>query len=413
MKTILLKKSILLAGLFSFLNAGAQWSTLNTGIQATILELSAPSQDTIFFSAEKLYRSMNGGQTFDTINLPRIIKVTHISYFDRSNVVVSGLDPELLIARIFKSADAGNTWIEITPPQFTRADEVAFSDAMHGVALITPEFPMQEGYYFYTQDGGTSWDMLGPYDGLYFKNVLFNGGTGYAIAHTFNVDVPDRVMKSVDGGRTWNKIFDSPDTLNTLEAILFTSKTNGFVLSNDIKDVTAKIFFTNDGGETWVTRRFTHGNILAFSFVDAKNGLVISDNGVIYNTIDGGITWNEDRLTDTDLQVISSVGEIAFAGGLNGKLLKRSPGTGIWEPVSGDREEAYPNPSNGNVFIPTSNFGQQINIEITDITGKIILKKSYSSNSGIIVLEELEKGIFMVTLKDENNKQEVYRILIE
>lgn len=107
---------------------------------------------------------------------------------------------------------------------------------------------------------------------------------------------------------------------------------------------------TSDGGARWTcVLRTTQTELVAVDFLDAQNGVAVSDGGSIYTTSDGGATWagtsDPGVLTqrhavmdpkNTGAQPYATVDGIAFRGALNG-----------W--AFGSRDENVPNAKPGQI----------------------------------------------------------------
>ena len=62
--------------------------------------------------------------------------------------------------------------------------------------------------------------------------------------------------------------------------------------TNDLGSFGSVVLKTADGGATWkCVLRATATELVAVDFLDAQNGVAVSDGGSIYTTTDGGATW--------------------------------------------------------------------------------------------------------------------------
>ena len=72
----------------------------------------------------------------------------------------------------------------------------------------------------------------------------------------------------------------------------------------------------------------------------------------------------------------------------------------------------YPNPSSdGNVNICADEFSGNVNINIFDTSGKLVLKKTMQPNEGYIVLSELPSGLYYLKMTDTVGKSMTKRLL--
>ena len=110
------------------------------------------------------------------------------------------------------------------------------------------------------------------------------------------------VLRTIDGGDTWQKLSVTTDTLDFRDVDAFDSKT-AYVLSIGNGPL-SRIYKTTDGGATW-TLQFKNDDPKAFydamSFWDPNHGIVIGDsiNGqfCIMTTENGGRTWTRIQAT--------------------------------------------------------------------------------------------------------------------
>ena len=66
----------------------------------------------------------------------------------------------------------------------------------------------------------------------------------------------------------------------------------------------------------------------------------------------------------------------------------------------------YPNPNSGSFFIENLGNSTAATVSITDVQGKEVYSTSFNTNNRINVdMNNLEKGMYMVTVKSENGVQ--------
>ena len=61
-----------------------------------------------------------------------------------------------------------------------------------------------------------------------------------------------------------------------------------------------------------------------------------------------------------------------------------------------DKPLIYPNPANDKVYINLPNFENTCNIEVFDVNGRLVLSKSINSESSILDISNLHKGIYYI-----------------
>jgi photosystem II stability/assembly factor-like uncharacterized protein len=139
---------------------------------------------------------------------------------------------------------------------------------------------------------------------------------------------------------TWHPI--SAPTQTQLNCISFGTNQVGFIGGND------SVFMKSiDGGKTWnrlaLSIAFTTNmrNVIALQFLDAQNGyILVGPYGGLYSTSDGGVTWISEQPNQTNMCFKSSLyfrnaqngfvgGSMCFQGATIANLTN-----GIWDTVA-------------------------------------------------------------------------------
>ncbi len=178
---------------------------------------------------------------------------------------------------VLKTMDGGTSW-ELQPDADKWLHKILFINQDTGYA--TSNIP----YSIYrTVDGANSWEDITPENQEYFKTViqtsqnkLFAFGTGGFIA------------ESGDFGDTWTEI--SHGLKESFLEIQFTDEQTGFITAGDL------LLKSLDGGVSWDTTSisgFSYGNVQASHFCDKNTGFVLGGSGEILRTTDGGSSWSK------------------------------------------------------------------------------------------------------------------------
>jgi photosystem II stability/assembly factor-like uncharacterized protein len=154
-----------------------------------------------------------------------------------------------------------------------------------------------------TTDGGQSWtDTAIELPGIHIPTLnaihFVNPNVGWAVGVDSGAD--GIVIKTTDGGASWG--FTRLAQKQTPISVFFTDADNGFIggsteLPGDEGSIggPSAILVTTDGGQNWQTRYTVPHSILRVQFVDNMTGWASATRGVIYNTTDGGRTWDKQR----------------------------------------------------------------------------------------------------------------------
>jgi photosystem II stability/assembly factor-like uncharacterized protein len=174
-------------------------------------------------------------------------------------------------------------------------------------------------------NGGTTWNVLptagGMLEPLYAAHFV-SGTTGYAAGAS------GQVIGTTDAGTRWT-IHQVP-TFNDLFAVSFASPTVGWVAG-----AKGSIFGTTDGGLTWSAESTnTILNLYGLQFIDALTGYAVGASGRIMKTTDAGATWTVQ--TSGTTQPLYSVtflnATTGYAAGAFGTILKTVNGGATWTP---------------------------------------------------------------------------------
>ena len=196
------------------------------------------------------------------------------------------------------------------------------------------------------------------------------------------------VLKTTDGGSSWTATRISQKEVPT--AVFFVDADNGWIGGatpppgdEDGIGGPSSLLATTDGGHTWQSRYNIPISIYRVFFVDKMTGWASGSKGVIYNTVDSGLTWNTQRteietgdgpvdlsgdgakqFAVSGLQFIDK--DHGFAGasateGEGGRFLATSNGGAAWRrqwvvPNAGIKDIFFLNQSDGWVLTDTGMF---------------------------------------------------------
>jgi len=168
---------------------------------------------------------------------------------------------------VFHSDDGGRAWAPLPGKlNLNNYSAISFSDAQHGWLLAQPN------HVATTADGGQTWSEVEQKISARTVRVRFvDAATGWA----FGLD-GTTMLGSGDGGKTWISESTGLKSYDPLEDLDFRDAHNGFVLSYN-----GQIIATADGGKHWrQIGTLAHG-IHALSFPDPSHGWVVGDKGYI------------------------------------------------------------------------------------------------------------------------------------
>ncbi|MEN7546854.1 YCF48-related protein [Rapidithrix thailandica] len=225
-----------------------------------------------------------------------------------------------------KPDDDGNPKRELTITKLATSIEqqvraVQFIDEQTGFMAGGEAYPEEKAFLLKTTDGGNSWEKVFAEDGFYItgvalidKNIIMaSTNKGY-------------LLRSENGGSTWNKL-DAFENDFYMADIRFQDENTGYVVGS-VNSV-GIIIRSTDGGLNWAPVEVDPITLLQDNPLNtitfAENNTVLLsggtyDNGQILKSTDGGENWTglslSSKVMITDLVIKGNEG---FAIGNNGQ----------------------------------------------------------------------------------------------
>jgi dipeptidyl-peptidase-4 len=250
---------------------------------------------------------------------------------------------------VLRTIDGGQSW---QPRPVAGAETLDFRDidAMSDAVAYTLSIGAGESSRIYkTIDGGAHWNLqFANTDPKVFLDAMAFWDAERGIAFSDSVDGRFVILRTVDGGRTWERV--AADRLPPAlpgEGAFAASGTNVAMSGRDqvwIGTTASRVLRSSDGGRTWAiaTTPVATGQatgIFSIAFRDAQHGVVVGgdyrkeseaiDNAAI--TADSGATWTLVR--DRGLAGFRSV--VAWLPGATGALIALGPSGADWSSDEG------------------------------------------------------------------------------
>ncbi|HKJ80639.1 MAG TPA: hypothetical protein VJ954_01345, partial [Ignavibacteriaceae bacterium] len=268
-------------------DAGATWTVTDSMLQYLAFNfvyssIYSEKGKTLFVSTlGGMYTSGDNGLTFNRLTSNRDFFILNLG------VEKNPPDPskQMIIAlsntkSYLISTDAGSTWNEKEFP-YSLISNFSQIRIAEGVIYFIPD---QDNLYKSTDEGNTWNNIFAPSQGAIRAMDVLNKNTIFIEGYPWT-------LYSKDGGTTWTK---SP---LANEVWLNQSK---IIDTNDIVSVggyygdggtSGVIYHSTDSGKDWRIIQ-TPSEMKYVAFATNKLGVAVSDN-YVYNTTDGGDTWNE------------------------------------------------------------------------------------------------------------------------
>jgi photosystem II stability/assembly factor-like uncharacterized protein len=207
------------------------------------------------------------------------------------------------------------------------------------------------GGIYKTTDSAKTWTALNsrttlPIRDIYFLNAA-NGiavGGGDSCSGTGCIPQGGFILRTQDGGQTWNKV----DTSKLeIASIYFINNLIGFCVGDNV------IYKTNDGGQTWSENSVNNlgGKMMKIKFSDDQNGFIVCLFDKILKTTDGGNSWQITSPNEnTGYYSLSSSNGTTYISG-QGKILKSVDNGISWTELASSPTDIY------DIYFSTQNIG--------------------------------------------------------
>jgi photosystem II stability/assembly factor-like uncharacterized protein len=217
---------------------------------------------------------------------------------------------------LYGTKDGGKTWspvayigpyvkglcaLDIVKEQYINHGEIAYKTHIYGVGRVG-----SPANSLISHDGGETWvsKSMNNDAKMLFDIKMLNKNEGFAAAAS-DEDTENSnavILRTTDGAKTWQKVFQSTRPFETTWKIAFPTKDVGYVTIQSYNPDTLvtqqHIAKTTDGGKTWQEINLVKDNTareFGIAFMDAKHGFVGTMNSG-FETKDGGQTWEKINL---------------------------------------------------------------------------------------------------------------------
>ena len=211
------------------------------------------------------FKTIDGGETWSELTMPGLVPEINSVYFINENIGFAvGLGFQL------KTTNSGASWTNFEFPVNCLMTKILFINSQTGFAAGL------SGNIFKTTDQGKTWSQsYNTSDGHIYDFYFADGNTGYAAGQ-------NEIIKTVDGGNTWNILTGSPSEIYFIH---FADILNGIAIGKghytggDWGVWTSAIFSTSDGGTTWKMEDNINFGTVA-SFPSVRTGYAIGLNSI-------------------------------------------------------------------------------------------------------------------------------------
>ncbi len=315
---------------------------------------------------------------------------------------------------ILKSGNSGLSWYLVYRSDVHSIIRIYFLNSLEGWAVEFGGGTVSHTV-IKTTNGGSSWNSV--YSSSPFTNgtsapYFINSLTGWYL----NLEIPSNLYKTTDGGSSWTSTVLS----SVYGSLHFFNETTGFICGTGL----AK---TTNGGLNWITK-LSDLDLNKVIFINDQTGWTFGASGKIWKTTNQGENWTMS--VSFNKQLISGVFVNQNTGwivGSEGLILKTiNGGVGITQtsstiPDKFSLNQNYPNPFNPstriNYELRNSNY---VSLKVFDLLGKEVAQLvNEKQNAGSYAVDfnsaelNLPSGIYFYTLNAGEFKETRKMVLVK
>ncbi|MDO9552583.1 YCF48-related protein [Rhodonellum sp.] len=339
------------------IDAAQSWTVVNSGTERDLISVSFNKTNSnagvIVGNSGTLLRTVNGGLTFDGININNSENYAAASFRTGSNVVfavgtngfvissinsggswtlrLSGVDNDYTGTK-FKTANLGyiigkaGRFLVTSNGGTSLVDRSRpLSIAFNGLSFPTNNFGYlagENGIVLRTGNSGSNWTSLNlntevNINGLFF----FANSVGYVVGNG------GFISSTTDSGVNWKEVTGSNTNVD-LRDIAYFDFAVGIVIGKN------GYLGWSFGGQQWekITLPTTE-NLNAMKLLDVQNAIVVGDKGSILKSSDQGKTWKKITTSFTqNMTAIDFLDEsVGFIAGEKGLMLRTIDAGETWE----------------------------------------------------------------------------------
>ncbi|HOJ19186.1 MAG TPA: T9SS type A sorting domain-containing protein [Ignavibacteriaceae bacterium] len=304
----------------SFLFPQTGWTEVTSGTTAELQGIDWASATVVWVSAGdgSVYRSTDGGTTWTPAGTTGGGAGAYgIAALDAQTAVVC-FGPNSGAGKIWRTTNGGTNWVEV----YSNASAwFNFVDNVNSTTLWAQSDPVGGSFLILKSiDGGATWNPIS-------STVPMATGAGaflsfYRIGNKlwFGTSTSNKIFYSnngIDGPWTY-----STATVNNIGTVAFNG-IDGNGLAAFWNNSTT-INRTSDGGQTWAAQTTAIGAPSGFDYIVGTNSAWAATANGIWRTTDNGATWTQDVTLSTGLNWVKFYNDanVGLAVGPGGKIYK-------------------------------------------------------------------------------------------
>ena len=261
-------------------------------------------------TAVQIYRTSDGGQTWNMTQIHDVGYPMHLSFTDVNHgwlSLMQGAAAGSERESIYQTNNGGKTWNKISYTNEIPGGTLPFGGDKTGANFVNTQHGWATGfspasgqvYLFQTRDDGHTWksqivpvpSSLQKFQFTSHPPIFFDQQDGILPVQVNAIPAGFMVYQTTNGGKTWEP--NTPLMGITRNAVFstwdFVTPNLGFVTDD------AKLFMTDNGGQAWIILQpnISLKGVNELDFITQTDGWALTTSGFLYHTTDGGYTWTK------------------------------------------------------------------------------------------------------------------------
>ncbi len=245
----------------------------------------------------QIYRSQNEGQSWSPIFRDQGVYMRAIDFLDNGR---TGFVGALRRDKFFRTTDGGNTWINISD-RLPGHHSICGLDHIGSKVFAVGNYQLTSAQLFRSTDSGENWELIdlsSLASGLIDVKFLSADMGFIAGTHRTKGAV---ILKTTDGGTSWAQVYPAANATtyptkpaDILWKLDFVNDRVAYGSVYSATDTQSKVVKTTDGGRTWQTLivdAAKNWELEGVGFIDENTGWTGGYGAGSLMTTDGGQTW--------------------------------------------------------------------------------------------------------------------------
>lgn len=250
-----------------------------------------------------IYKTSNGGdnfsaQLFQSATSFRCVGFANPNKGWAGNLGIGSWSPTTDTIPLYQTLDGGNSWLPVTSISGPLPTGICGINVLNDSIAFAVGRVGGPAYFLKTTDGGQNWTST-DLSSLAFSLIdchFFSADTGIIIGSTASTSLQNAkalILYTTNGGSTWQTVYSGTELNQMCWKVSFTTRLTGYVsIESGTNNDSIPVLKSTDGGLSWNKQVVTPGYIWlqGVGFINDSTGW--TGAGTDHKmTVDGGNTW--------------------------------------------------------------------------------------------------------------------------